>query len=113
MAVHLVDGIERLVELGMQDIVQDEIVPYAKREAPHDTGRLRASIHAIQTGRFDWIVTTNARGDNGVEYPARIEKGQAVYPTKAKALWYHKRWHSMARASYQSHFMENTVNRFK
>lgn len=113
--VNMVAPLERIIELKMQDFVQDTLVPAAKNNAPHDSGKLRTSIHGVQTSRFSWIVTTSAVGANGVAYPARIEKGQAVYPRpgNTRGLWYHDRWHSMARASYQSHFMANTVSRFK
>lgn len=112
MAVHMVKEMERYVELEMQEFVLDTVVPAAKEAAPHDTGNLKQHIYAYQTSKFRWIVTTNSHGENGVAYPARIELGQAVYPTNKPALWFHKKWHSMARASSESHFMKNTVSRF-
>lgn len=110
--VHLARAVEKIIDTQADEFV-NEVVAYEKSIAPVDTGRLVASIHSEKMGLGSYIVTTAAYGDNGFEYPARIEAGQAVYPTRAKALWYHDSWHSMARPSSRSHFARNTVNRFK
>lgn len=114
--IWLYEEVERLIQLGGQEFV-DQVVTTEKGFAPHSSGKLRASIHAEQIGKFRWLVTTNALGENGFAYPARIEAGQEVVPTKKKAL--HFKVHGKeiytkrARASYQSHFARNTVDTYR
>ena len=112
--VHMVGEIKRIVTLAMQDFVYDEVVPTAKHNAPVDTGHLSQHIYAYQVSDFHWIVTTNSRGWNGVEYPARIEFGEEVLPSpgNTRGIWFHKKWHPKARATSQPHFMRNTVEKY-
>lgn len=112
--VHMVGEVKRIVTLAMQDFVYDEVVPTAKSYAPVDTGNLRANIYAYQVSEFHWIVTTNSHGENRFEYPARIEMGEEVLPSpgNTRGIWFHKKWHSKARATSQPHFMRNTVYKY-
>ena len=120
--VHLARAVEKIIDTQADEFVS-EVVAYEKSIAPVDTGRLVASIHSEKMGLGSYIVTTDAYGDNGFEYPARIEAGQAVYPTGkfmhnfgdglVPAIYFKHAWHEMARPSSRSHFARNTVNRFK
>ena len=123
MAVRLVQGVQKLIDKG-GDMFAKKVVMTEKSLAPWDSGRLASSITAIKTGLGSYTVTTNAVGDNGVAYPARIEAGQAVYPTGkfvhnfydgrglVPAIYYKGKWHEMANPSHQSHFAKKTVSRY-
>lgn len=113
MAVYIVATIQNYILDKSEDIVKD-VVKTMKNEAPKDSGQMADSIGAIRTGKFTWIVSTHASNPyNGFEYPARIELGQAVYPTKAKALWFHNKWHKKSSASKKSGFAKATVAKFR
>lgn len=124
MAVHLVREVEKIID-HEADLFVQKVMMTERSLAPWDTGKLASSIHSIKTGLGSYIVTTNAVGKNGVAYPARIEAGDAVYPTgkykvdfhdgrgPVPAIYYKDKWHEMARASKQSHFAQKTVSRYK
>lgn len=109
--VHIAQGIETLVEEAASKIA-DKAVVLEKSKAPVSSGNLMASIHKEATSRFSYIITTNASGDNGFQYPARIEAGQAVVPTRAKYLHFYVHGNEVytkrAKASIKSHFAKNT-----
>lgn len=112
MAIRLVNGIETLVEEAASKIA-DKAVILEKHNAPVSSGKLMASIHKIAIDRFSYVITTNASGDNGFQYPARIEAGQAVVPTQAKALRFSVKggkpfYTKYAKPSSKSHFAKNT-----
>lgn len=115
--VWLVEEIERTAELEMGAFVQDVVVPEAKANAPVISGKLQHSITPVQTGRFKWVISTHANGDNGFAYPAHIEAGQGVHATRSPFL--HFKIHGAdiytkgTRPSQKSHFMKNTVSSFK
>lgn len=113
MAVRLVAGVESLLEDAALKIAQKAVVT-EKGFAPVSSGRLMASIHYIKTGKCAYIVTTQAFGDNGFQYPARIEKGQPVVPTQAKALHFVVHGKSVytkyAKPSAKSRFAKNTIS---
>lgn len=124
MAVRLVEEIEKVVDREADLFVQ-KVVMTEKSLAPWDTGRLANSIHPIKQGLANYIITTDAVGDNDVAYPARIEAGDAVYPTGkyvhnfydgrglVPAIYFKGKWHEFARASKQSGFAQKTVSRYK
>lgn len=113
MAVHLVDGITELVEDASEKIAL-KAVDMAKGYAPVDTGQLKASIKQHRTGLASWMISTDAYGDNGFQYPARIEAGQAVVATNHKALHFvahgHEVWTKRAAPSSKSHFAKKTIS---
>ena len=123
MAVKLYSTVEKLIDKG-GDLFVQKVIMTEKSLAPWDTGRLANSIMSIKHKVGSYTVTTNAAGDNGVEYPARIEAGDAVYPTGrymhnfydgrglVPAIYYKKKWHEMANPSHQSHFAKKTVSRY-
>ena len=108
MAVNLVAPIEQVI-LTVGDDLANKAVEIAKGNAPVDTGQLSASINTYKTSKWSWRVLTDAYGWNGFEYPARIEAGEAVYPTKKNYVWFHGQPHLFASASGQSHFMKKTM----
>ena len=113
MAVRLTDGVEQMVRKG-SDFLTEEMVSVAAANAPIETGTLAGSIKKINVGLGEYIITTNAYGHNGFEYPAHIERGQGVVPTKKKALSFYavpvgKVLTKSTKPSAQSHFMHNTV----
>ena len=122
--VDIVGGIEKIVD-HEADLFVKKIIMTERSLAPWDTGKLANSIHSVKLGLCDYIITTNAVGTNGVAYPARIEAGDAVYPTgrfkvdfhdgrgPVPAIYYKGKWHELARASKQSHFALKTVSRYK
>ncbi len=124
MAVRLVREVENLIDHG-GDLFVKKVMMTERSLAPWDTGKLAKSIHSIKHGLGAYTVTTEAVGKNSVAYPARIEAGDAVYPTgkfkhdfhdgrgPVPAIYYHNKWHEMARASRQSHFAAKTVSRYK
>lgn len=111
--VHLVYGITELIEDASEKIAL-KAVDMAKGYAPVDTGQLKQSIKQHKTGTASWLISTDAIGDNGFAYPARIEAGQDVRATKAKAL--HFVTHGVevrtkrAKASSKSHFAKKTIS---
>lgn len=111
--VRLVAGVEGLIEKAASQIA-DKAVVIEKSNAPVSSGKLMASIHKVSTSRFSYIITTQAFGDNGFQYPARIEAGQAVVPTVAKKLHFvvhgHEVYTKRAAASSKSHFAKNTMS---
>lgn len=116
MAVDLVSGVEKIVHDGGQKFV-NKVVAVEKSLAPVSSGRLMASIHADPVGLGTWIVTTTAFGDNGFQYPARIEAGEGVVATNAKALHFVVHGKSVytkaVSASSKSGFAKKTISRFK
>lgn len=116
MAVKLVEAVEKIIHDGGQQFV-NKVVVVEKSLAPVSSGKLMTSIHALPTGKFSWVVTTNAFGDNGFQYPARIEAGQGVVATNAKALHFvvHGKevYTKSVGASSKSGFAKKTVSRFK
>lgn len=113
MAVYIVATVKNYMLEKSEDIVR-QVVTTMKGNAPVDSGAMANSISPIRTGEFRWIISTHAANPvNGFEYPARIELGQAVYPTKAKALWFHDRWHKKSSASKKSGFAKRTVAMFR
>lgn len=113
MAVHLVYNIEHLIEDASEKIAT-KAVNMAKDYAPVDTGQLRGSIQKRKIGKASWQITTFAYGDNGFEYPARIEAGQGVRVTHAKVLRFvshgvevHTKY---AAPSSKSHFAKKTIS---
>lgn len=113
MAVQLVALVEKAINEQAEDIVK-QVVATMKEEAPKDSGQMANSISSVKTGQFTWLVSTHASNPiNGFEYPARIELGQTVYPTKAKALYFHGGWHKKSNASKKSGFAKRTVARFR
>ena len=123
MAVDIVGGIRKLVDKG-GDLFAQKVVMTEESLAPWDSGQLASSITAIKNGLGSYTVTTNASGSNGFEYPARIEAGQAVYPTGkyvhnfydgrglVPAIYYKGKWHEMANPSKRSHFAKKTVSKY-
>lgn len=113
MAIRLVAGIEDLVDDASEKIAL-QAVDMAKGYAPVDTGQLQGSIRKIKVGLASWKITTFAYGDNGFEYPARIEAGQPVVATHAKALHFvahGKDIHTKRAApSSKSHFAKKTIS---
>ena len=113
MAVRLVAGVEEIVEDAASQIA-DKAVIMEKHNAPVSSGKLMASIHKIAMDRFSYVITTNAFGDNGFQYPARIEAGQGVVPTQAKALHFVVHGKSVytkhAKASSKSGFANKTIS---
>lgn len=124
MAVHLVKEVENMIDHG-GDLFVTKVMMTERSLAPWDTGNLAKSIHSIKNGLGSYTVTTAATGKNGVAYPARIEAGDAVYPTGAfthnffdgrgavPAIYFKNKWHEMANPSKQSHFAARTVSRYK
>ena len=118
MAIRIVDAVENYIQSEADKIVQ-QVVDAMKEEAPRganvDTsGHMADSISATKTGKYTYIVSTHAANPvNGFEYPARIELGQTVYPTKSKYLWFYGGWHKKSSASSKSGFGKRTVARFK
>lgn len=117
MTVSLVAHVMKLIDEQAGEIV-DKVVDTMKEEAPRDSGMMADSISATQTGKYSWIVSTHAtrpatKRSPAFEYPARIELGQEVVPTKAKALWFHGGWHKRSRASAKSGFAAKTVAKFR
>lgn len=116
MTVHLVDNVMKMIDEQAEKIVED-IVQTMKDNAPVDSGQMRDSISAKKVGKYRWIISTHAtrpatNTSPAFEYPARIELGQTVYPTKAKALWFHGRWHKKSAASKKSGFAKKTVSKY-
>lgn len=123
MAVRLYSAVEELVDKG-GDLFVKKVIMTEKSYAPWDTGNLANSIMSIKHKVGSYTVTTNAVGENGVAYPARIEAGQAVYPSGrymhnfydgrglVPAIYYKKKWHEMANPSHRSHFASKTVSRY-
>lgn len=123
MAVRLYETVERLVDHG-GDLFVQKVIMTERSYAPWDTGNLASHIMSIKHGIGSYTVTTNSVGENGVAYPARIEAGDAVYPTGrymhnfydgrglVPAIYYKKKWHEMANPSKQSHFARKTVSRY-
>lgn len=124
MAVHFEATLRNLFNEAGDQIVK-RFEAQAKTNAPHDSGRLAASIHTVKDGEFHWTVSTHASGDNGFQYPARIEAGEPVVPSGKyhhnfggslgwrPAIWYKDAWHTGAKPSIQSHFMERTIAQFR
>lgn len=113
MTVSLEAPIVKLITEQAQDIV-DDVVSTMKENAPVDSGAMAASISATKTGKYTWIVSTHVANPlNGFEYPARIELGQEVKPTHAKALYFHGGFHARSRASKKSGFAKKTVAKFR
>lgn len=113
MAVRLVEGVERLLEDATLKIAQKAVI-IEKHKAPVSSGQLMASIHYIKTGKCAYIITTQAFGDNGFQYPARVEAGQDVVPTQAKVLRFvvHDTTVYAKRTSVKptrSHFADKTI----
>lgn len=93
--------------------VADKAMRMAQVNAPKDSGRLAMSIEWISQGIGRYTVITNAVGDNGFPYPARIEAGEGVVPNsrnKYGAIWFKGNWHLAAAPSTQSGFMKKTVS---
>lgn len=123
MPVRLYAGVRDLCDKG-GDMFVKKVVMTEKSLAPWDTGRLASSIAPIKHKIGSYTVSTNAAGDNGVEYPARIEAGDAVYPTGrymhnfydgrglVPAIYYKGKWHEMANPSHRSHFAKKTVSKY-
>jgi len=113
MAVHLVDGVTELIDDASSKIAL-KAVDMAKGYAPVDTGQLKASIMQHKMGLASWLISTDAYGDNGFQYPARIEAGQEVVATHAKALRFvthgHEVWTKRAAPSSKSHFAKKTIS---
>lgn len=113
MAVHLVDGVTDLIEDASEKIAL-KAVNMAKHYAPVDTGQLKGSIQKRKIGVAAWQVSTFAYGDNGFEYPARIEAGQAVVAHRGRLL--HFVTHGVevrtpyAAPSSKSHFAKKTIS---
>lgn len=117
MAIRIVDAVENYIQSEADKIVQ-QVVDAMKDEAPRDSGQMADSISATKTGKYTWIVSTHAvrpatKHSPAFEYPARIELGQTVYPTKSKYLWFYGGWHKKSNASSKSGFGKRTVARFK
>lgn len=115
MAVALTSEVKQLIKAGANQFVE-EVVSYEKSVAPVDSGRLAGSIHAFPTGEFSWRVTTSSSGDNGFAYPARIEMGEGVVATRAKALHFvshgQEIYTKAVGASSKSGFAKKTISRF-
>lgn len=116
MAVNLVGTVEKLIDKGASDFVEQTRMT-AVSNAPVDTGMLAGSISWQKVSLGSYIVSTHAAGYNGFEYPARIEAGEGVAATRKKALhfWSSKYGEVYAKsvgASAKSHFMRNTVNSY-
>jgi len=115
MAVDIVGGITKLVDQGAGQFMQ-EVVATARGNAPVDTGFLSSSISGVKVGVGKYEVGTNAVGRNGFAYPARIEFGQEVTATHAKALHFVSHGNQIttkhAAPSKQSHFMKKTVSKY-
>lgn len=123
MAIRMYAEVVKLIDKG-GDLFTQKVVMTERSLAPWDTGNLASSIKSIKRGVGSYIVTTNAYGKNGVAYPARIEAGDAVYPTGrymhnfydgrglVPAIYYKNKWHEMANPSKRSHFASKTVSRY-
>ena len=115
MAIHLVKGIEWMIDKGAGQFMQ-EVVATARGFAPVDTGNLSGSISGTKVGVGTYSVSTNAVGRNGFAYPARIEFGQGVTATHKKALHFvahgNKVVTKSAGPSAQSHFIKNTISKY-
>lgn len=116
MSVRLVYGVEQMVRKG-SDYLTEEMVSFAASEAPFETGQLMASIKKINVGLGEYIITTNAYGHNGFEYPAHIEAGQGVKATKKKALVFNAVPAGLVitkstKPSAKAGFMKKTVSRY-
>lgn len=93
--------------------VADLAVREASSNAPKDSGNLAEHIHWISHGIGRYVVITNSVGANRFPYPARIEKGQWVFPNaknKRGAIWFKGKWRLAAAPSTQSGFMNKTVS---
>ena len=116
MSVALVSEVKRVVELGGQEFV-DQVVATEKGLAPSCSGNLRQHISATQTSQFTWNISTHSVGENGVAYPARIEAGDDVNARPGSVLRFRVHGKEIrtkhVRASYQSHFAENTINMYR
>lgn len=120
MAVKMVSTVRKMLK-GEFDNIATRAMLQASGNAPYDSGNLAASIEWHSRGFGKYTVKTNAVGSNGVAYPARIEAGDPVFPNQKRqgwayyprGIWYHNQWHSSARASSKSHFMEKTVENFR
>ena len=108
--VNLVSAVDNKV-LEIADNFAEGAVKIAKGNAPKDSGKLIASINMYKTGRYSYLVTTDAVGSNGFDYPARVEAGEAVYPNPNGPgyIWFHGGPHLFASDSAQSHFMQRTM----
>ena len=117
MAVHLVDGVEKLIDKGAGQLVQ-KVVATARGFAPVESGYLAGSISGHKIGIGSYEVSTNAVGRNGFAYPAHIEAGEGVHATNSKDGLLHfvinGDWivtHSTA-PSEKPHFMRKTVRKY-
>lgn len=117
MSVRIVEGVEQMVRKG-SDFLTEEMVSVAASNAPFETGNLSGSIKKINIGLGEYIITTNAYGHNGFEYPAHIEAGQGVRATTKKALVFSVPGRKepiitkSTKPSAQSHFMRKTVSMY-
>ena len=115
MAVRLVSAVEKLIDKGGDKFVE-QVRMTAVGNAPVDTGMLAGSISYKKLGIGHYMISTHARGFNGVEYPLRIEFGEPVYATNAKVLhfWAHGNevYAKSAAASSKSHFAKNTISAY-
>ena len=113
MAVRLTAGVEKLLADATAKIANKAVI-LEKHYAPVSSGRLMASIHKIKIDEFSYVITTNAFGDNGFQYPARIEAAQDVVPTQAKVLHFNVHGKSVytkhAKASSKSKFADKTIS---
>lgn len=113
MAVHIEDGISELIDDASEKIAL-QAVNMAKGYAPVDTGQLKGSIQKHKTGLASWQVSTFAYGDNGFEYPARIEAGQGVTAHRGRLLRFVTHGVEVrtkyAAPSSKSHFAKKTIS---
>lgn len=111
MAVNLYSAVKGLVEKGA-DFLTEEMVVTAASNAPMDTGNLSGHIKKIKVGFAEYIITTDSRGKNGVEYPAKIETGESV--SGYQHFWYqgNEIKTRKVKGSSKPNFMKNTVSKY-
>ena len=117
MTVRLTAHVIKMIGEQAEEIVKD-VTKTMKDNAPVDSGQMRDSIYYKKVGKFSWIVATDAtRPAQGkspaFEYPAHIELGEEVLPTKAKALYFHDKWHKRAAPSKGKGFAKKTVDKYR
>ena len=67
MAVHLVQGVQKLIDKG-GDMFAKKVVMTEKSLAPWDSGRLASSITAIKTGLGSYTVTSYRSRTSSLPY---------------------------------------------
>lgn len=112
--VWLERGVKALLDENVDSEISRQVKMYAELYTPQISGRLVHSIRVVKITDGQWRVSTHAYGDNGTEYAAHIEKGQAVHATVKKALHFRIRGQEVfaksVKGSKKAGFMKKTKN---